>query len=325
VKAKVLVTQRISDESLATLAARFEVESNQKDAPVSPAQLLRKIKEKDAAITLITDVISEKVLASSPRLKVVSNVAVGYNNFDVAAATRRGVMLTNTPGAMDDTTADFAWCLILATARRLTEADRLVRSGKWTRWRFMEFLGHDIYGKTIGICGFGRIGRGVARRAMGFGMKVLYTSRSRASDAVELEFRASYVDKHTLLRESDVVSLHLPLFAETRHYIGAAELALMKRSAVLVNTARGPVVDERALVKALKSGRIAGAGLDVYENEPKLAAGLAILRNTVLAPHMASASIETRLRMSNMAVANTIAGLSGRRPPNILNPDVLKT
>jgi lactate dehydrogenase-like 2-hydroxyacid dehydrogenase len=324
VKPKVLVTQRISDESLATLAARFEVESNQKDKPVSPAQLLRRMKDKDAAITLITDVISDKVLASSPRLKVVSNVAVGYNNFDVAAATRRGVMLTNTPGAMDDTTADFAWCLILATARRLTEADRLVRSGKWTRWRFMEFLGHDIYGKTIGICGFGRIGRGVARRAMGFGMKVLYTSRSRAPDAVELEFRASYVDKHTLLRESDVVSLHLPLFAETRHYIGAAELALMKKTAILVNTARGPVVDERALVQALKARELAGAGLDVYANEPKLASGLAKLPNTVLAPHMASASIETRLRMSNMAVANCIAGLTGQRPPNILNPDVLR-
>src|SRR4051794_3778673 len=167
------------------LAARFEVESNQKDRPVSATQLLRKLRQKDAAITLITDVISEKVLAGSPRLRIVSNVAVGYNNFDVAAATRRGVMLTNTPGAMDDTTADFAWCLILAAARRLTEADRLVRSGKWTRWRFMEFLGHDIYGKTIGICGFGRIGRGVARRALGFGMKVLYTSRSRAPDAVE--------------------------------------------------------------------------------------------------------------------------------------------
>jgi glyoxylate reductase len=321
---KVLVTQRISDESLATLAARFDVQSNQKDRPVSPDQLLRKIKRQDAAITLITDVISEKVLAGSPRLKIVSNVAVGYNNFDVTAATRRGVMLTNTPGALDDTTADFTWCLILATARRLTEADRLVRSGKWTRWRFMEFLGHDIHGKTIGICGFGRIGRGVARRAMGFGMKVLYTSRSRATDSVELEFRASYVDKQTLLRESDVVSLHLPLFAETRHYIGASELALMKKTAILVNAARGPVVDERALVIALKTGRIAGAGLDVYENEPKLAPGLAKLPNTVLASHMASASIETRLRMSNMAVANCIAGLTGERPPNLLNPDVLK-
>ena len=323
-KPKVLVTQQISDESLASLKERFQVESNQKDVPVSAAQLLRKIKDKDAAITLITDVISEKVLAGAPRLKVVSNVAVGYNNFDVAAATRRGVMLTNTPGAMDDTTADFAWCLILATARRLTEADRLVRSGKWRRWRFMEFLGHDIYGKTIGICGFGRIGRGVARRAMGFGMKVLYTSRSRADDADELEFGASYVDKETLLRESDVVSLHVPLFAETRHYIGAAELALMKRTAVLVNAARGPVVDEKALVRALKAGRIAGAGLDVYEDEPNLAPGLTKLPNTVLAPHMASASVETRLRMSNMAVANCIAGLSGERPPNLLNPDVLR-
>ena len=233
--------------------------------------------------------------------------------------------MTNTPGAMDDTTADFAWCLILATARRLPEADRLVRSGRWTRWRFMDFLGHDIYGKTIGICGFGRIGRGVARRAMGFSMKVLYASRSRAPDSVEQEFRASYVDKHTLLRESDVVTLHLPLFAETRHYIGAGELALMKKTAILVNAARGPVVDEKALVKALKAGRIAGAGLDVYENEPKLAPGLAKLPNTVLAPHMASASIETRLRMSNMAVANCIAGLTGQRPPNLLNPDVLKT
>jgi glyoxylate reductase len=320
----VLVTQQISDESLASLKERFQVESNQKDVPVSAAQLLRKIKDKDAAITLITDVISDKVLAGAPRLKVVSNVAVGYNNFDVAAATRRGVMLTNTPGAMDDTTADFAWCLILATARRLTEADRLMRSGKWRRWRFMEFLGHDIYGKTIGICGFGRIGRGVARRAMGFGMKVLYTSRSRADDADELEFGASYVDKETLLRESDVVSLHVPLFAETRHYIGAAELALMKRTAVLVNAARGPVVDEKALVRALKAGRIAGAGLDVYEDEPNLAPGLTKLPNTVLAPHMASASVETRLRMSNMAVANCIAGLSGERPPNLLNPDVLR-
>jgi lactate dehydrogenase-like 2-hydroxyacid dehydrogenase len=325
VKPRVLVTQRISDESLATLAARFDVESNQKDLPRTTAQLLRKLKGKDAAITLITDVISERVLAASPRLKIVSNVAVGYNNFDVAAATRRGVMLTNTPGALDDTTADFAWCLILATARRLPEADRLVRSGKWTRWRFMEFLGHDIYGKTIGICGFGRIGRGVARRAMGFGMKVLYTSKSRAPDSVEQEFRASYVDKQTLLRESDVVTLHLPLFAETRHYIGAAELALMKKTAILVNAARGPVVDEKALVAALKTRRIAGAGLDVYENEPKLAAGLARLPNTVLAPHMASASIDTRLRMSNMAVANCVAGLTGQRPPNLLNPDVLKS
>jgi glyoxylate reductase len=324
VKPKVLVTQRISQEALDALAARFDVESNQKDAPVSPAQLLRKLKDKDAAITLITDVISKKILAAVPRLRIVSNVAVGYNNFDVAAATLRGVMLTNTPGAMDDTTADFAWSLILATARRLTEADRLVRSGKWTRWRFMDFLGRDIYGKTLGICGFGRIGRGVARRASGFGMRVLYTGPRRAPENIERELNATFADKRTLLRESDVVSLHLPLFTNTRHYIGKAELALMKRTAILVNAARGPVVDENALVKALKTGVITAAGLDVYENEPALAPGLRALPNTVLAPHMASASVETRLRMCNMAVANCVAGLTGQRPPNLLNPHVFK-
>jgi lactate dehydrogenase-like 2-hydroxyacid dehydrogenase len=321
---RVLVTQRISDEALETLASRFDVESNQKDAPLSASQLQRRLKDKDAAITLITDVISEAVLAAAPRLKVVSNVAVGYNNFDVAAATRRGVMLTNTPGAMDDTTADFAWCLILATARRLIEADRMVRSGKWTRWRFMSNLGWDVYGKTLGICGFGRIGRGVARRAAGFHMRILYTGPRRAPEAVERDLSATFVDKQTLLRESDVVSLHLPLFPDTRHYVGALELALMKPTAILVNTARGPVVDERALVKTLKTGRIAGAGLDVYENEPKLAAGLAKLPNTVLAPHMASASVDTRLRMCNMAVANCTAALTGQRPPNLLNPETVK-
>jgi glyoxylate reductase len=318
---KVLVTQRISQESLDTLAARFDVESNQKDLAVSSAQLQRKLKNKDAAITLITDVISEKLLAAAPGLKIVSNVAVGYNNFDVAAATRRSVMLTNTPGAMDDTTADFAWCLILATARRLIEADRLVRSGRWTRWRFMSNLGWDVHGKTLGICGFGRIGRGVARRAAGFDMRIVYTGPRRAPEAVERELNATFVDKQTLLRDSDIVSLHLPLFPETRHYLGTAELALMKPTAILVNTARGPVVDERALVKSLKAGRIAGAGLDVYENEPRLAGGLARLPNTVLAPHMASASVDTRLRMCNMAVANCIAGLTGMRPPNLLNPE----
>jgi glyoxylate reductase len=188
----------------------------------------------------------------------------------------------------------------------------------------MEFLGQDIYGKTIGICGFGRIGRGVARRAMGFGMKVLYASRSRASESVEQEFRASYVDKQTLLRESDVVSLHLPLSPETRHYIGSREFALMKKTAILINVARGPVVDEKALVKALKARRIFAAGLDVYENEPALARGLAGLPNVVLTPHIGSASVETRLKMANMAVTNCIAGLTGQQPQNLLNPDAFK-
>ena len=231
-------------------------------------------------------------------------------------------MMTNTPGVLDDTTADLTWALILSAARGLPHADRSVRAGKWKRWRMMEYLGQDIYGKTIGICGFGRIGRGVARRAMGFNMKVLYASRSRASEAVEQEFRASYVDKQTLLRESDVVTLHLPLSPETRHYIGAKELALMKKSAILVNVSRGPVVDEKALVRALKSAGIFGAGLDVYEHEPALAPGLTGLPNVALTPHIGSGTIETRLKMSNMAVTNCIAGLTGQRPPNLLNPGV---
>jgi lactate dehydrogenase-like 2-hydroxyacid dehydrogenase len=318
------VTREIPDEAVRRLKEYFSVESNQKDAPVSPRQLLQKLRGKDGAVTLSTDIISEAILAKSPQLKIVSNVAVGYNNLDVAAATRRGVMMTNTPGVLDDTTADLTWALILAAARGLATADRAVRSGKWKRWRMMEFLGQDIYGKRIGICGFGRIGRRVARRAMGFDMKVLYASRSRAPESVEQEFRASYVDKRTLLRESDIVTLHLPLFPETRHYIGAAELALMKKTAVLVNASRGPVVDEKALARALKARRIAAAGLDVYENEPVLTPGLAALPNTVLTPHIGSGSFETRLRMSNMAVTNCIAGLTGQRPPNLLNPDVWK-
>jgi glyoxylate reductase len=321
-KPRVLVTREISEEAVRRLKEHFVVDSNQADRPVSPTQLLQKLKGKDGVVTLSTDIVSDAVLAKNPQLKIVSNVAVGYNNLDVAAATKRGVMLTNTPGVLDDTTADLTWALILAAARGLANADRTVRSGRWKRWRMMEFLGQDIYGKTIGICGFGRIGRRVARRAMGFDMKVLYASRSRAPESVEQEFRASYVDKHTLLRESDVVSLHLPLVPETRHFIGAAELALMKKTAILVNASRGPVVDEKALVKALRSRRIAAAGLDVYENEPALAPGLAALPNTVFTPHIGSGSFETRLRMSDMAVTNCIAGLTGQRPPNLLNPEV---
>jgi glyoxylate reductase len=323
-KPRVLVTREIPAEAVNRLKQHFAVESNQNDLPVSPTRLLQKLKGKDGVLTLSTDIISDAVHAKNPQLKIVSNVAVGYNNLDVVAGTQRGVMMTNTPGVLDDTTADLTWSLILAAARGLANADRAVRSGRWKRWRMMEFLGQDIYGKTIGICGFGRIGRRVARRAMGFDMKVLYASRTRAQESVEQEFRASYVDKHTLLRESDIVTLHLPLFPETRHYIGAAELALMKRTAILINASRGPVVDEKALVKALRSRRIAAAGLDVYENEPALAPGLPALPNTVLTPHIGSGSFETRLRMANMAVTNCIAGLTGQRPPNLLNPDVWK-
>ncbi len=321
---KVLITRKIFEESIAFVAQHCDVETNQRDTPFTPRQLIQKLQGTQGAITLLTDVISEAVLARCPDLMIVSNVAVGFNNFDVEAATSRGVMLTNTPGVLDDTTADLTWSLILATARGLIEADRYFRSGKWKGWGLTQFLGHDIHHKTIGICGLGRIGRRVAERAKGFDMRILYTGRSRAPKGVERKLGATLVDKQTLLRESDFVTLHVPLTPETTHYISETELKLMKRTAILVNASRGPVVDERALVKALKEGWIAGAGLDVYEREPRPAAGLTKLKNVVLIPHIGSASLETRLQMSNMAAENCVAGLLGRRPPHLLNPEVLK-
>ncbi|MBI2903081.1 MAG: D-glycerate dehydrogenase [Candidatus Methylomirabilis oxyfera] len=321
---KVLITRKIFEESIAHLARHCDVDANQRDVPLTPHELIRKLQGKQGAITLLTDTISDAVLARCPDLKIVSNVAVGFNNLDVKAATERGVMMTNTPGVLDDTTADFTWCLILAASRGLVDADRYFRSGRWKGWGLMQFLGRDIHGKTLGICGLGRIGRRVAKRAKGFDMRVLYTGRTRAPEKLERELGAAFVDKRTLLKESDIVTLHVPLTPDTTHYISTAELTLMKPTAVLVNTSRGPVVDEKALVRALREGRIASAGLDVYEREPRPASGLTRLKNVVLAPHIGSASMETRLRMSNMAAENCVAGLTGRRPPNLLNPQVLK-
>jgi glyoxylate reductase len=319
----VLITRTIFPEAVAALARHCRVEACRQDAPLTPRQLVAKLQGKQGAITFLSDSISDAVLARCPGLKIVSNVAVGYDNFDVEAATRRGVMLTNTPGVLDETTADFTWCLILAAARRLVEADAYFRSGRWRGWGLMQFLGHDVHRATLGICGLGRIGRQVAKRARGFDMRVLYTGRSRAPEQVERDLGATYVHKRTLLQESDIVSLHVPLSPETTHYIAAPELRLMKRTAILVNVSRGPVVDERALVKALKEGWIAAAGLDVYEHEPRPVPGLARLKNVVLAPHIGSASLATRLKMATIAVENCLAGLLGRRPPDLLNPEVL--
>lgn len=232
--------------------------------------------------------------------------------------------MTNTPGVLNDTTADLTWCLILAVARRRVEADRCVRSGKWKGWGLMQFLGHDIHHKTLGICGLGRIGTQVAKRAKGFEMQILYTGRTRAPEQVERELGATFADKPTLLHESDVVTLHLPLTPETTHYISATELKLMKPTAIVVNTSRGPLVDEKALLKALKEGWIAGAGLDVYEREPRPAPGLTRLKTVVLTPHIGSASMQTRLKMANRAAKNCVAGLRGLRPPDLLNPEVLR-
>ncbi len=319
---KVLVSQKIFDEAIDLVKKHFEVEANLDEASLPRPLFMEKLQNKAGAIILLTNQIDEEVLSRCPGLKIVCNVAVGFNNIDVKACTRHRVMVTNTPGVLDDTTADFTWTLLLTTARRVVEGDRYLRTGQWTGWKLMEFLGFDVHHKTLGICGLGRIGQRVARRARGFEMKILYTDVVRAESSVEAELGCKFTDKKTLLAESDFVTLHVPLFPETTHYISAAELGLMKRTAILINASRGPVVDEKALVQALREGGIAGAGLDVYEREPEVEAGLLEMKNVVLAPHIASASHETRLRMATMAAENLVAGLSGKRPPNLVNPEV---
>jgi glyoxylate reductase len=288
-----------------------------------PVDFLRKAADGCAGmLTQLMDTINDEVLAT-PGLKIVSNVAVGFDNIDLAAATSHGVMVTNTPGVLDDTTADFAWTLMMAAGRRLPEGDRFVRSGDFKGWAIDMLLGHDISGSTLGIVGFGRIGRGVAKRARGFGMRVVYYDERPAPPEVEKDFGVVRLDLSSLLAESDFVSLHVPLTPTTQHLISTPQLQLMKPTAVLVNTSRGPVVDEEALAEALKAGVIFAAGLDVYEKEPAVHPELLKLDNVVLAPHIASASVTTRSTMCEVAARNLITGIHGGRPPNLLNPEVL--
>src|SRR5260370_6122864 len=287
------------------------------------AEVLRRVADKDGLICLLTEKSDDDVLGAAPRLRTVANIAVGFDNIDLDACTRRGVAVSNTPGVLDETTADFAWTLLMAVARRLIEGDALCRSGEWKGWNLDQLAGGDIWGKTLGILGFGRIGRAVARRASGFGMRVIYNDAVRAPGEIENELRAEYMERDAVLREADFLSLHVPLLPETRGLIGPRELALMKPTAFLINTSRGPVVQEAPLIAALDRRQIAGAALDVFEREPQIGHGL-LRPNVVLAPHLASASLETRTRMAMMAVENTIAFFEGRRPPNILNPVVWK-
>lgn len=322
---KVFVTRKILEEGLNMLREKFDVEVSDYDGVIPRKMLLEKVKGVDAILSLLTDTIDAEVMdAAGPNLKVIANYAVGYNNIDVEEATKRGIMVTNTPGVLTETTADLAWALMMAIARRIVEADRFVREGKFRGWEPMLLLGTDVHGATLGIVGFGRIGQAMARRALGFNMKVLYYDSARVPEQVEKELKATYVDLPTLLRESDFVSLHVPLTKETHHLIGEKELRMMKKGAYLINTARGPVVDEKALVKALKEGWIKGAALDVFENEPEVEPELLKLENVVLAPHIASASYATRSRMSIMAAENIIKALSGEIPPNLVNPEVLQ-
>ena len=319
----VLISRLLPEAAIDLARSRAEVDAYAVDAAMPRAELLARLRGRQGLICVISEAIDQALLDACPDLRVVSNVAVGYNNVDVAACTRRGVVVTNTPDVLTDTTADFAWALLMATARRVVEADRYLREGRFQQWEYMVLLGGDVHGKTLGVVGFGRIGRAMARRAHGFGMRVLYQDAVAADAAAERELRATRTDLATLLRESDFVTLHTPLIRETRHLINAQSLRTMKKTAYLINAARGPVVDEAALVQALREGWIAGAGLDVFEEEPKVHPGLIGLPNVVLAPHIASASLETRLKMATLAVENCLAVLEGKTPPTPVNPEVL--
>ena len=323
-KPKILVTREVFDETLDFLKAQFDVESNQADRLYGREELIARLQGKDGAQTASSDRIDAQVLDKCRSLKAVCNTAVGYNNIEVDACTRYGVMVTNTPGVLTDSVADYSMGLIIATCRRMTEGEAYLRRGEWKGTFLKQLLGQDVHGATLGIFGFGRIGQAIARRARGFDMKILYHSRSRAAAEAESESGAVYVGKEELLRRADVVLLILPFTPETQHFIGTRELALMKPSAVLVNMARGGIVDDAALIEALKKRTIWAAGLDVYENEPKLNPEFLGLSNVVLSPHIASASEPTRKAMAMAAARNLAAALSGRTPPNLLNPDYSK-
>ncbi len=321
---KILITGNLPDDIVAPLVELFDVTIHRFDHPISRDQFLQSVRGKQGLLCMITDQVDEEVFSIAPELKVVANFGVGFDNIDISAATSRGILVSNTPGVLTQATADLTMALILAVGRRVVEGDNFTRRGAFQFWAPFHFLGQEITGKRLGIVGMGRIGTAVAQRAAGFEMPVLYHNRHRLPIAKEQRLSASYVDLNTLLQQSDFVSLHIPLTPKTHHLIGQNELAVMKSNAYLINTARGPVVDEAALLQALQQGQIGGAGMDVYEHEPALTPGLETLDNVILLPHMGSATAETRRAMGALAVENLKAGLQGRLPPNCLNPDGIK-
>ncbi len=319
----VLVARAVFPEVVQRLREHFEVDDNPSDTIFTKSELMARLAGKQGAFTTGSERIDDEVLAACPQLKVVANMAVGYNNFDIAACTARGVLATNTPDVLTETTADFGFALMMATARRMAESEHYLRRGEWTRWAYDMFTGSDVHGATLGILGMGRIGQAIARRgALGFGMKVIYHNRSRLTAEQEQPLAARYVDKATLLREADHLVLVLPYSPQSHHAIGAAELALMKPTATLTNVARGGIVDDAALAVALRERRIAAAGLDVFEGEPAVHPGLLEVPNVVLTPHIASATVATRRRMADLAADNLIAALNGGTPPTPINPQV---
>lgn len=317
---RILVSRRTFPEVLEGLVERFDVDDNQQDVALSADELRFRAAPCEGIVSSVVDRIDAALLDACPNLRVVANCAVGTNNVDLAACSARGVMVTNTPGVLDDTTADHAWALMFAAARRVVSSDRWLRDGHWKAWGFMDWHGVDIHHATLGIVGMGRIGQAIARRAAGFEMRVIYHNRNRLPEDAERTCGASYAALDDLLGSADFVVLSVPYGPETHHLIGARELALLKRDAVLVNVARGGVVDDPALIEALRARSLAAAGIDVFENEPALHRGFTTLDNVVLTPHIASASRATRLRMAQLAAANLTAALSGDTPPNLVNP-----
>jgi glyoxylate reductase len=324
-KPKVYVTRELPERGLKIIMERFDAEVWPEYAPPPKKTIIEKAKDVDALATLLSDKIDAEVFDAAPKLKMIAQLAVGFDNVDVQEATKRGIYVSNTPEVLTDTTADFAWTLLMALARRVVEADKYVRMGKWkVGWHPAMLQGRDVYGATMGIVGAGRIGYAVAKRATGFSMKILFYDVIPRPE-MEKDFGAKKVDLDELLKQSDFVSVHVPLMKETHHLINAEKLRLMKKTAYLINNSRGPVVDEKALYEALNEGRIAGAGLDVFEQEPtSLANPLLKLDNVVVAPHISSASYKTRSKMAEMVADNLIAFFEGKKPPNLINPDVLK-
>ncbi len=317
----VFISGRMPPSVLARIAGNHSVDCHDEDRPISRAELLKRISDREGLITMITEKVDRELLVAAPRLRIVANHGVGYDNIDMDAATENAVWVSNTPGVLTDATADLAFALILASGRRLAEGDRRTRNGRFRFWAPQHFLGQEISGSVLGIIGAGRIGQALARRAQGFHMALLYHNRKRLSAEVENRLGLTFCSMPDLMSRSDYVSVHVPLTSDTHHLIGKAALAMMKPTACLINTSRGPVVDESALVDALSRGALFAAGLDVYENEPDLAPGLALLDNVVLAPHIGSATVATRHRMATLAADNLLEGLAGKMPPNCLNPE----
>ena len=321
-KPRVFIARPIQQAVIEQLERSCDVEVHSQDAPMDSLRLGEALSGMDAVIS-VGGGISAQVLAAAPKLRVVANIGAGFDTIDVEACTQRRIAVTNTPDVLTESTADFAFALLLAVSRKVVEADRYVREGNWRYGLWNLLWGTELSGKTLGLYGFGRIGQAMARRARGFSMRILYHARHRAGASVESQTGAEFVDLDTVLRASDFLSLHAPLNPESDHMLDARKLALMKPTAFLINTARGKIVDEQALAKALGDGRLAGAGLDVFENEPKIHPALMNIPSVVVAPHIASATEETRYRMAQLAAENLLAAFEGRRPPNILNPEVL--